>query len=158
MSTYSPYNRVLDSSAAVNICGTAFSSKDVEIRFLGNVCKGIVSLDWEETYDKEYITVSGQYGKVLGEGAVKVTGSMNVLISEFMDIVDSTKPISSVYQSLGDIAPFDITITYYSQLANIRNTILYNVTITKVGGSAFKAEDKATYKDIEFIANAVRNQ
>lgn len=155
MASYNPLAYISDTSGALEINGNAFSFKDCDIKMLGSSVYYLQSINWDESEDASFDVGVGQVGKFLGVGNRSVAGSMEIGLSEFMKLADAAGLVSLMGSPL-DIPPFNIAITYYSRLANVRSTNLFNVKFTKIGQST-KQGDTHIYTTLDFIATHVQN-
>jgi len=154
--SYNPLAYVADTSQAININGKPFSWKDVDVKMLGSSVPYIQSIEWNGTQEKSYDIGSGTVGKYLGEGNKEFTGSLEIALSEFMKLADAALPISPEGDPL-DIPPFTISITYFSRIAPVRYTNLFNVAFTDISNTASQG-DTHLYSTLDFIFTSVVNK
>ena len=156
MPSYNPLANIADQSASIDVNGTAYSWKDIDVKFLGKSTMYIQSIEWKEDEDASFDTGAGQVGKYLGVGNRKVTGSMEIGLSEFMGIAAAAAVISPLCSPL-DIPPFTISITYYSRIGDVKFTNIFNVKFISDGGVDTQGNTHL-YRKLDFIAASIQNK
>jgi len=155
MGSFNPLAFAADNSASLNINGHAYSWKDLDVKMLGSSVFFLESINFDESEEASFSVGLGQSGKALGIGNRVVTGSMEIAISEFFKLCVAAGVVSPM-GSILDIPVFNISITYYSNLSNIRATNILNVKLTKVG-QAHKQGDQHFISSVDFIASHIQN-
>lgn len=91
----------------VKIGGKAYSSNDVQIFFLGRLCRGVLEIEFDSEQSVEDVFIVGQKEPVdFLESNRKHNASITILMDELIGLEISANG------NILDLSPFDITITF----------------------------------------------
>ena len=154
MSSYNPMGTAKD-VASVNVGSVAHSAKDVAITMLGTEIPYWKSINYSGTEDNGFdVGGSAQYGHYQGKGTRTYSGNIEVSTEELMKMANAV--LVGNFKEIFDIPPFDILITFFSQIGQIRTVILHNVMFDNYSGTVTEG-DLYTYAQLTFKYQAQTN-
>lgn len=95
-------------TSIINKFGKVAGWNNVIVRLLGRDVVGIVSLEYDDSVEKENVKGAGMFPVGQGDGNYEAKASLTLLQEEKISLTDALPP----GVRLQDVAPFDIIVSY----------------------------------------------